>query len=228
MVYPALLPLIRTPRLPVVDWTDAPADLNGLVRFAERRNLFSARVPSHFEHSLPLAAAQFRFLPTHVILFPLNFPSKAASCAMGHYRLTFTIDDRVVCNTLLPLCNFTPWRWLISTAETRQSYYLIYLRNVNHQKTGLSDRAVVGLRPLACGHCGSESHRGHGCLSLVSVVCCQVEVSATGWSLVQMSPIDCGAFECDLETPWMRKPWPTGGLLWKKKPSKCALFKLMF
>ena len=25
-----------------------------------------------------------------------------------------------------------------------------------------------------------ESHRGHGCLSVVSVVCCQVEVSATG------------------------------------------------
>ena len=29
---------MRTPWLPVVDWTDAPADLNGLVRFAERRN----------------------------------------------------------------------------------------------------------------------------------------------------------------------------------------------
>ena len=40
-----LLPLKRTPRLPVVDWTDAPSDLNGLVRFAERRNLVSARVP---------------------------------------------------------------------------------------------------------------------------------------------------------------------------------------
>ena len=45
MVYPALLPLIRTPRLPVVDRTDALADLNGLVRFVERRNLISARVP---------------------------------------------------------------------------------------------------------------------------------------------------------------------------------------
>jgi len=30
VVYPALLPLIRTPRLPAVDWTDTPADLNGL------------------------------------------------------------------------------------------------------------------------------------------------------------------------------------------------------
>jgi hypothetical protein len=53
MLYPALLPLMRTPRLPVVDWTDATADLNGLVRFAERQNLVSARVPSHFKRSLP-------------------------------------------------------------------------------------------------------------------------------------------------------------------------------
>jgi len=53
MVYPALLPLMRTTRLPAVEWTDAPADLNGLVRCAERRNLVSARVLSHFKRSLP-------------------------------------------------------------------------------------------------------------------------------------------------------------------------------
>jgi hypothetical protein len=51
-VYPALLPLMRTPRLPVVDWTDTTANLNGLVRFAKRPNLVSARVPSHFKRSL--------------------------------------------------------------------------------------------------------------------------------------------------------------------------------
>jgi hypothetical protein len=39
----------------------------------------------------------------------------------------------------------------------------------------------------------------HGCLSLVSVVCCQVEVSATGWSLVQRSPTECCVSECDRE-----------------------------
>ena len=54
MVYPALLPLTRTPRLPVVDWTDTPDNLNGLVRFAERRNLVSARVPLLFKCSLPM------------------------------------------------------------------------------------------------------------------------------------------------------------------------------
>jgi len=44
--YPALLPLMRTPRLPAAEWTDTPADINGLVRFAGRTNLVSARVPS--------------------------------------------------------------------------------------------------------------------------------------------------------------------------------------
>jgi hypothetical protein len=50
-----------------------------------------------------------------------------------------------------------------------------------------------------------KSHRGHGCLSLVSVVCCQVEVSATSWSLVQRSPTDCGVSNvCDHETSTKR------------------------
>jgi len=46
----------------------------------------------------------------------------------------------------------------------------------------LSGRAVygVGLRPLACWDCGFESREGHGCLSVVSVVCCQTEVCASG------------------------------------------------
>jgi len=52
MVYPSILILLPLPRLPVVDWTDAPTDLNGLVRFVERRNLVSARVPSRFKRSL--------------------------------------------------------------------------------------------------------------------------------------------------------------------------------
>ena len=66
-----------------------------------------------------------------------------------------------------------------------------------------SDRSVkgVGLRPFAYWHCGFESHQGHGCLSLVSVVCCQVEVSVTSWSLVQRSPTDCGLSLWVIEEP---------------------------
>jgi hypothetical protein len=65
-----------------------------------------------------------------------------------------------------------------------------------------SGRAVQGvvLRPLACWDCGFESHEGHGCLSLVNVVCFLVEVSATGRSLVQRSPAECFVCACDLET----------------------------
>jgi hypothetical protein len=45
-----------------------------------------------------------------------------------------------------------------------------------------------------------KSRRGHGCLSVVSVVCCQVEISATSWSLVQRSPTECGVSKlCDRE-----------------------------
>jgi predicted Zn-ribbon and HTH transcriptional regulator len=46
-----------------------------------------------------------------------------------------------------------------------------------------SGRAVYGvvLRPFACWDCGFESRRRvQGCLSLVSVVCCRIEVSASG------------------------------------------------
>jgi len=43
---------MRKPLLPVVDWIDAPADLNELALFAERWNPVSARVPSRFKRSL--------------------------------------------------------------------------------------------------------------------------------------------------------------------------------
>ena len=46
---------------------DAPADLNGLVPFAERRNLFSACEPSHFKRSL-LLFIHIPFVYQHQIL----------------------------------------------------------------------------------------------------------------------------------------------------------------
>jgi hypothetical protein len=57
------------------------------------------------------------------------------------------------------------------------------------------------------------------CLSVVSVVCCQVEVSATSWSLVQKSTKDCGVYEYDHESSTMRKNWTTW-VWWKKKKKK--------
>ena len=56
-----------------------------------------------------------------------------------------------------------------------------------------------GLRPLACWHCGFEPRGAHGYLSFVIVVCCQLEASASGWSLGQRSPARCGVSEYDRE-----------------------------
>ena len=57
----------------------------------------------------------------------------------------------------------------------------MFLGCLIHSKADPGGRAVrVGLRPLACWDCGLESRGGHGCLSVVSVECCQVEVPATG------------------------------------------------
>jgi hypothetical protein len=96
MVYPALLSLMRTPRLPVADWTDAPADLNVLVRFAERRNLVSARVPSHFKRSLRTAK---------LFLQPRLLPHRGRS--------------------LIPYLSHRPW-WIIVIYQSLSSLIVIY------------------------------------------------------------------------------------------------------
>jgi hypothetical protein len=54
-----------------------------------------------------------------------------------------------------------------------------------------------------------QGRGGDGYLSLVSVLCCQAEVSATGRSLVQRSTIECGVSQCDLEMSTTRRPRPT-------------------
>ena len=58
-------------------------------------------------------------------------------------------------------------------------------------------------KAYACGRSpaeivGSNPTGGHGCLSVVSVVCCQVEAKISGscCSLVQRSPAKCGVSEC--------------------------------
>jgi hypothetical protein len=53
--------------------------------------------------------------------------------------------------------------------------------HLNTRTADASRQAVkfVDLWPLACWDSGFESRRGHGCLSLVSVVCCQAEFSAS-------------------------------------------------
>jgi hypothetical protein len=88
----------------------------------------------------------------------------------------------------------------------------------------------VGLRPLAYWDCGFESHRGHGCLSVVSVVCCQVEVSATGWSFVRRSPTERGVSKnCDREVLSVVfcqvEVSATGWSFVRRSPTECGVSK---
>jgi len=96
---------------------------------------------------------------------------------------------------------------------------LLLLRSTTVTIAGPSSRAVygVGLRPLAYWDRGFEFQRGHGCLSVVSVMCCQVEVSATSWSLVQRSPTDCDALLCVIKKP---QKWGGHGPRWAAAPQK--------
>jgi hypothetical protein len=82
----------------------------------------------------------------------------------------------------------------------------------------------VGLWPLACWDWGFESSWGHGCLSLVNIVCCQLGVSVLGISLVQRSPTKCGVSERDREASIMRRPWPTR--ICHAMIKKCFIFHL--
>jgi hypothetical protein len=86
-----------------------------------------------------------------------------------------------------------------------------------HSKADTSDRAVsgVGLRPFACGIAGSNPAGGMRVCLFVSVVSYQVQVSASGWSLVQRSRTEYGVSECDREASKMGRPWPSRALqLW--------------
>jgi hypothetical protein len=51
------------------------------------------------------------------------------------------------------------------------------------------------------------------CMSVVSVVCCQV----------QRSPTECGVSGCDRESLIMRRPWPTGDC-WAVVKKNCLNF----
>ena len=63
---------------------------------------------------------------------------------------------------------------LIPSTPSHTTKLTIWLQtsteHIPYGKAGPSGRAV-GLRPLACWDCGFECHRGHGCLSVVNVVC---------------------------------------------------------
>jgi hypothetical protein len=61
------------------------------------------------------------------------------------------------------------------------------------------------------GNAGLNPVWGNGSLSLVSVVRCQVEVSARGRSLDKRRHTNCGVSECNRESSIMWRQWTANG-----------------
>ena len=151
MVCPALLPLMRTPRLPVVDWTDASADLNGLVRFTERHGVSSITATdphtSAANSQLNWRPRQFKWTR------PFCRKTKSGFCVCA---ITFQLTSTTVCVQQLVL--FVLFRWLFVV--------LVGLEDSNPTRTRVSKcnftTNVYCGKPFATIF--TELHRGRLCL----------------------------------------------------------------
>jgi len=92
---------------------------------------------------------------------------------------------------------FQKIKYQINILQIFVTMCLVGRKGMSTHYARLLKRGAMKLTPVATrskawvsGRCGFESRRRHGCLSLVNVVFCQVEVSATDRSLVQRSPTD--------------------------------------
>jgi hypothetical protein len=83
---------------------------------------------------------------------------------------------------------------------------------------------TVGLRPLACWDCVFESHRG--AWIFVCCECCVLSGRGLCDELITR-PEESYRLWCvvvyDLETSWMRRPWPSGGCCAKREREKVKL-----
>jgi hypothetical protein len=80
---------------------------------------------------------------------------------------------------------------------------------------------AVWSKACACGRSlagvgGSNTAGGFDVCRLLIVVCCQVEVSVMGRSLIQRSPTECCLSVCDHGTS-LKRHWPTRGCRAKEK-----------
>jgi len=106
-----------------------------------------------------------------------------------------------------------------STSPRLTQYIILRCSYVHLWKKWLQHTCVTagpsGLRPLASWDCGFESRRWHGRLSVVSVVCCQVEITAMSSSLIQRGRTDCEASSCVIRKP---QEWRCHGPGWAAVP----------
>jgi hypothetical protein len=128
------------------------------------------------------------------------------------------ISSRKYCHLLLrPTTGDSDSDWVV--APKKKPYIHLWINIITVIYVGSRSQWPRGLRRSYAAACLLRSWvriPPGAWMFVVSVVCCQVEVSATSWSLIQRSPIDCGASLCDLETSRLR-PWPALGLSSTKK-----------
>jgi hypothetical protein len=127
----------------------------------------------------------------YITHFEKKYTIFLSACGLGR-RLRHNIQGGILFNLLLLFVTIIRSHCLkqkLTSCQKRKNLALFINRS-------------AGLRPLACWDRGLESLRGHGYLSVASVLCCHVEVSATSWPLVQRSPTTCGASLCVMETSW--------------------------
>ena len=106
-------------------------------------------------------------------------------------------------------------QWFVSLSSTFCSSQFSFIHVSTVSVVDPSGCAVQGicLSPLACWYCGFESHRVHGYLSVVRNVlsdrrlCDKLITHPEEWCVVV----------CDLETSWVRSPWPIGDCCGKIK-----------
>jgi hypothetical protein len=118
---------------------------------------------------------------------------------------TETKKVRTSDSTIRPLNE--PWDGHVAPQNTDQNN-IVLCERVPIPVAARSKAWVCG-RSLA----GIEGSYLAGGMDVVSIVCCQVEVSAMGRSLVQRSPTKCGVSEFDVEASKMRKVFES----WKIK-----------
>jgi len=154
----------------------------------------------------PLVQFYTVFLSTHATV--------SAAKADGHRR-SFWHQQSLNVTTLLQFTHTRSWPWAVFQNICYKKETHSYLRLTYCSWTNSSDRPsyTVCANPSGRAVCcrspaeivGSNPAGEHG---WISVVCCQVQVSWTGQSLVQRSTT-----ECDCEASKTRRPWPIGGPL---------------
>ena len=86
-------------------------------------------------------------------------------------------------------------------------FVLALLSTINHaNRTGRA--FCLSSTAAPCWNCGFETRRGHGCVSLVSAVCCKVHI--TDHSSREVLPNVVCLIECYRKSSTRRRSWHNG------------------